>query len=342
MRTKRPPRGLAAPAVFVCFALGAAGCDAPPDPTSEEHLRQGTYLAQDGTAIQLVDGEREAEAPGGVSYRLLRTARGDLDLDGEEDAAAVLVERRGSQELLRLHALVADGESLEDVAVRLLGDRIVLSDLRVDEGLIHAELVVRRPGDPVTVEPSLPISTTFVLTTRGLIPTSAAERSGAGESGPRGEPAEGAGLASHEWELAAFEMGDWTADLAPFDRRPTLRFDPELADPGGISGRLTGFTGCNQLFGSFRAEPETTLRFSGLGITRRACTGDVADLEQRLVSAYESVESYALSDDGLVIDFVGGTLRFTAGAPRARPGPGGDPADDPGPGEGREASAGRT
>lgn len=290
----------------------AWGCGDSPSPTSREALESGTFLTRttptgsitlsEGTATSVGDTTRE--------FSLASVAEGDLDLDGETDAVAILAEDDGISHYLYLHAFLSDGRVAEDVSARLVGDRVEVRRLSIDDAIIRVDLMLREPGQPITTPPTVPHSAYFALTDRGLIPAPQTEIEPAAE--PRGMGAERT-LYGHEWVLERFEMGDWTGKIDDADGPPSLRFVTELADMAGASGQVTGFAGCNRIFGSFRAEEGGTLRVSGIASTRRACRGPATDFERRFIAAFKSADGYRVEGDTLIIDVGGGTMTFGLG-----------------------------
>lgn len=271
-----------------------------------------TQATETGT-IKLVQGTASHPA-GGVGFELLTSAEGDLDLDDEIDAAAILVERSGRNEYLHLHAVLGDGDVAEDVSARMIGDRLSVRRLEIDEGIIRVDLVIRNPGEPATVEPSVDITQHFALVGRGIIPIVQTQVEEALESeAARRAGDESPALYTHEWRLSAIEMADWTGDLGILEKAPSIRFVAELADVAGASGKFSGFAGCNRIFGSFRAEDMSSLLIAGLAATRRACTRDRMDFERRFIAAITAVEGHQINGDVLVLSFTGGTLQFKAG-----------------------------
>lgn len=116
-----------------------------------------TYQSEavpDGAAT-LVDGEFMVEAaPGSASQIIVeRTgygAFGDLNADGVEDAAVVLVTQTGgSGSFYELAAVVDQDGDYVNVATALLGDRIVLEDLAIEDGVIVVDFVGQGPNDPM-------------------------------------------------------------------------------------------------------------------------------------------------------------------------------------------------
>ena len=299
------------------LALGVfAACERGPETTIRDALDDGTFLTLGGDPVTLSGGVGVA---GNVRHELVMAVEGDLDFDGETDAAAVLVAAEGRERLFTLHALLPEDGAAEDVSARLIGDRIEVRGMAIDEGLIRIDATIRRPRDPVTATPSVNIARYFALTRRGVIPirlTEVHEDGTAGEAGARtasGETPATPALYTHEWMLESFDAGDWTADLGRLDEPVSLRFLSEAFEGSDVSGQVSGFAGCNQVYGSFRTRQLASLRFYGLTTTRRRCGARVAEVEQRLYDALTSVRAFQLSGDRLVLALAGGAIRFRAG-----------------------------
>ena len=296
-------------------AVAAGACERGPPPTSREVLEGGTFLTLDGVDVTLNAGSGVA---GGVRHELLLTAEGDLDFDSEADAAAVLVAEQGRERFLTLHALLRDGGEAADVSARLIGDRIEAHRLEITDGVIRVDVRIRRPGDPISAPPSVDLAQHFVLTNRGV---RAIRLTDVVEDGSRGTAAgsgdaegpDGFHLHTHEWELESFDVGDWTANLRGIGQPVALRFLAEMLDGSDVAGQVSGFAGCNQVFGSFRTREAAALRFLGLATTRRSCRGRAAEVEQRLQEALAAVQAFQVSDDQLVLALPDGAIRFRAG-----------------------------
>ena len=297
------------------FALGVVvACERGPEATIRDALDDGTFLTLGGNPVTLSEGVGVA---GNVRYELVMATEGDLDLDGETDAAAVLVAAQGRERMFTLHALLSEDGGAEDVSARLIGDRIEVRGMAIDQGLIRVDATIRRPRDPVTATPSVNIARYFALTRRGVIPIRLTEvdetAPEAGAQGAGGETPATPALHTHEWTLESFDAGEWTADLGRLDEPVALRFLPEAIEGSDVRGQVSGFAGCNQVYGSFRTRQSASLRFYGLTTTRRRCGTRMSEVEQRLYDALTSVRAFQLSGDRLVLALAGGAIRFRAG-----------------------------
>jgi hypothetical protein len=302
-----------------CWLLTAAlgfgtACDRSPPPPSEEALLNATYLSEwtDEGVVTLAEGEYRAAA--GPNRELLialeESATGDLDGDGIEDAVAVLFEQTsGTETFYRLHALLSDGREVRDVSSRLIGDRVEVRALRIEDGVIEADLLVQRPGEFLTAQPSVPVTTEFVLTNRGLLPAAIPTQ---GESGPsRSSQDSTHAITGGAWRIVSIRAGENPAVLADATGDlPRLSFIEELQDVDGVSGRLFGSTGCNRVLGSYRASNAGGIRISGLATTLRVCDGDRMEFEQLLTLSLGSATVFEVQGDELGIRFAGGTIHL--------------------------------
>jgi len=318
---RRGRRALASgPGLVLAAVLAACGGDDGPSPTSPEALAQARYLteATETGEVTLENGERRF--PEGAPVRammLVASGEGDLDGDGDDDAAAILVEESGMDRILRLHALLGDGETVEDVATRMLGDRFEVRAVAVTDGLIEVHLLTRPPGAPVQTQPTVPTRMRFALTGRGLLPVNPPQPREAEVGTVRRTPT----LTSNQWNLTRIEVRQWSADAGAFRQAPYLRFAEEPAAGGTTTGQVSGQSGCNRLFSRFEAGVSGSLGISGVATTRRACGNDAMDRERRLIAALEAATGYTLRGDTLEIELEGGSLRFEAGPELAPPEP---------------------
>ncbi len=143
---------------------------------SREDLGNAEYLSEfavNGKA-RLRDGVYREKAASGSFPEVVITlsdlvARGDLDGDGVEDAAVILVvQSGGSGTFYYLCAVLnQDGTPLNEATV-YLGDRIQVRKLSIDGGWIEIEMLVQGPGDPM-VKPTRRVRRAYELSDRRLI-----------------------------------------------------------------------------------------------------------------------------------------------------------------------------
>lgn len=123
---------------------------------TEETLRNGIYSGIYDEPVQLVDGQYEG--PPLVEGSALRptiwfagqdTAFGDIDGDGVAEVVVHLTENSGGSGFFSYLILVDDqaGDWIQSPPV-LIGDRIVLHALSIEQDRIWVEMTTQGPGDP--------------------------------------------------------------------------------------------------------------------------------------------------------------------------------------------------
>jgi hypothetical protein len=278
-----------------------------------EVLVNGTYLSEwtDEGVVTLTEGEYRApsgpDTPPEVIISFESSVEGDLDGDGVEDAAVILVERSvGAGTFYRLHALSSDGDEVRDVSSRLLGDRIRVQALRIEDGVIETDVLIRRPAEPAVSEPTVPLTLTFALTNRGLLPM----KPPAGMDVRLGSPDDSTGgLTGATWRFLEMRLEETPPVVAdPLGDTPELVFSSELSDVDGRSGRAWGTAGCNRVLASYQARNDGGLRIFGVATTRRACEPSVMTFEQSFTANLGSATAFEVQGDELEIRFAGGAM----------------------------------
>ena len=164
---------LAAPALLAAALLAAScggGDGGDRAPWTRADLEAAAYLSEnaaDGTAE--LDGGlfREPVAEGSSSMteiRLGKSAFGDLDGDGEDDAAAVTIENPGgSGTFYYVHALRNDGGDPVAALPVFLGDRIRVEGVSIHDGAVTVALFDRPDDAPYSQAPTVPVILRFRL-----------------------------------------------------------------------------------------------------------------------------------------------------------------------------------
>ncbi len=129
----------------------------PPTPTTAgltlEILQNGTYFAPVfGRTVTLVNGMySENTASGSYTVRMLdKYAFGDLNGDGLEDAGIILVENSGGTgQFESVIAVYDSGGTPAQAGQAMLGDRVLINSVSISNGVIHLDMVVHGPNDPL-------------------------------------------------------------------------------------------------------------------------------------------------------------------------------------------------
>jgi heat shock protein HslJ len=175
--------------VALVFAIGCGGPTAgiPEEkgeeevaaaPLTEEALKNAEYHSEwpaDGVA-QLTDGEyRKPTVEGSATelvIRLVNVIFGDLDGDGVEDAAVILVaDPGGSGTFYDLAAVINRDGNPEHVATTFLGDRADIQAFSVESGQVVVDMITHGPDDPMCC-PTQRVEQTYELQGDELMQTS--------------------------------------------------------------------------------------------------------------------------------------------------------------------------
>ncbi len=130
-----------------------------PGPTGPIDPMNATYIIEDHP-IRLVDGSFTGpSAPGSVSAEIFRVfgepEYGDLDGDGDDDAAVYLTRSGGGSGTFFYVALaLQEDEQYFGTNALYLGDRIAPQDMNIIDGRAVANFADRNPGESFDIPPS--------------------------------------------------------------------------------------------------------------------------------------------------------------------------------------------
>ncbi len=127
-----------------------------------EQLRNAVYQVQK-QKVQLSNGRASLQPTGSAQLLEQWTDFGDLDSDGKADAAVVLVTQPGgSGSFYYLVAMLDRDGSPAQGAITLLGDRVRLQSLAVEDEQIRVRMLTQGPHDPM-VNPTLLVEHSYRL-----------------------------------------------------------------------------------------------------------------------------------------------------------------------------------
>lgn len=156
--------------ILLVFLIVSTCIRSEPTPLTIEVLKNTEYqveYAADGKA-KLTNGiYREKIVPDSATELIIRLgdqyAIGDLNGDGAEDAAAILVSDPGGSGTFRdLAVVINQNGTYKNVATEFLGDRIKVNSISIKSGEIVIEMLKQGPGDPM-FRPTLNVIQTYVL-----------------------------------------------------------------------------------------------------------------------------------------------------------------------------------
>jgi len=137
-----------------------------PDISSEVmDFKNATYDI-DGVKITLKDGQNEQKVPGSVTTTTTsyfgNESKGDVNADGKEDTAFLLIQDGGGTGLFSFLAVaVKTNKGYEILNNVFLGDRIAPQNTEIKDGKIIVNYVDRLPNEPMSAQPSVGVSRMF-------------------------------------------------------------------------------------------------------------------------------------------------------------------------------------
>lgn len=161
-----------------------------PEPLTDDALKNGVYCSSDVITegpVHLADGKWSAEDEEGRQSLELGApqARGDLDGDGREDAAVILLGSGGGSGVFVDLALVLDrnGVPLHAASVAL-GDRVQVHGVTIEKNEVVVDVTQHGPGDPACC-PTQRLSRRFRYADGRLVDTAPPPPAPPGESDSR-------------------------------------------------------------------------------------------------------------------------------------------------------------
>lgn len=125
--------------------------------------KDGTYVIE-GQPIPLVNGKAESEVSPGSAVRIITAyfgneATGDLSGDGLEDTAFILTQNQGGSGTFYYVVVALKTDTVyQGTNAVLLGDRIAPQTTEIRDGRLIVNYAERKPGEPMTAQPSVGVS----------------------------------------------------------------------------------------------------------------------------------------------------------------------------------------
>ncbi|MGA9348656.1 MAG: META domain-containing protein [Anaerolineae bacterium] len=275
----------------------------PSQPTAQltlEALQNASYQGIYDEPVQLTDGQYEGEpfVPGGASRPTVTFhpevyAFGDLNGDGVDDAAVILIENSGgSGNFLYLAAVINDGGAPVNVATQFVGDREQVQAIIIEDGEITLNMVAHGPDDPMCC-PTQEVTKRYQLRDDQLVEVLV-------------------GLEGTMWTLVSY--GD------PSDPQAVLEGSEITAVFDSAEGRVSGSAGCNNYTASYAVE-DTAITFGPAATTRKMCAEPEGIMEQEsaYLAALASATAYQIEGHELTLTNADGVrvVTFTVFEPQA-------------------------
>jgi heat shock protein HslJ len=276
---------------------------------SFKELKNASYFGIEGLkdSIKLIDGRWKGRPykKGSISRPVISLV-GDLrvisDLDGDgTDEAVVLLNYApgGTGQLLHLAVVARRNGRIQNVATALIGDRVQIRDVRIEQQRLLVDVVRSGPKDAKccpgeiatlgwTLEPGGKLKP-FIVT--------------AGASRLSLET-----LGKTEWVLRSWAL----KDSPPKQPIVTLAFK---------DGRFTGSGGCNNYFAPAKeGNIPGDVKVGAVGTTRKSCRENEMAVERRFLDQLVRVKKYGFSIARLALswekDGVWKTMLFDKRQPR--------------------------
>lgn len=227
--------------------------------------------------VKLVDGlYKEKPAPESATELVItlsdKVAYGDLNGDGEEDAAVILITNSGGSGTFRhLAAVINHKGSPKNVASQFLGDRVGVQSVSIEPGKITVDLMTQAPNDPMCC-PTLKVTRNYYLQDDKLVDVQVL------------------GLLDKKWVLQSF--GTEGSEEKPLTAT-------EINIEFTADRRLHGSGGCNRYFSAYETGFGNSFTIKQIGSTRMACPQEIMDQEMRYFGSLQNVSTFKMGEQHL-------------------------------------------
>ncbi|MCB0193341.1 MAG: WG repeat-containing protein, partial [Anaerolineae bacterium] len=128
---------------------------------ASEWTEEGLAALVDGVHTEQIDETASSELSVSLVDDLV--VYGDLNDDGLEDAVVVLVTSSGGTGVFYdLYAVLNDDGEPQPIIPVLLGDRVIINSIAINDGEITVQMITHRPSDGMCC-PTLPVTLHYVL-----------------------------------------------------------------------------------------------------------------------------------------------------------------------------------
>jgi len=254
-------------------------------------VKNSTYTV-DGVTFTLTEGMETKElTPGSVTKNILSVfgepVYGDLNKDGKDDAAVLLVNHSGGSGTFYYAVLaIATGTKYTTTNTLLLGDRIAPQTIEIRDGRAIFNYAERKAGEPMTVQPSMGKSL-FVHydATTGTIGELVQNFEGEADVNKMILPMK-------TWTWVKTQLNDGSITIPKQTNAFTLTFTPKTK-------KVAITTDCNTMGGSYATTTTNkTLTFKQIVSTKMFCEGSQ---EQEFSKTLQDISSYMFTSKGELI-----------------------------------------
>jgi heat shock protein HslJ len=198
---------------------------------------------------------------------------GDLDGDGTDDAVVLLnYAPGGTGQLLHLAVMARKKGKIENVATTLIGDRVQIRDVRIEQRRLFVGVVQAGPKDAMccpgevttrgwTLEPGGKLNPFIVTAKPGRLTLET--------------------IGNTEWILRSWD----SKQSAPKQPAVTLIFK---------DGRFAGSSGCNNYFAPVKeGDIPGDVEVGAVGTTRKSCPDNEMSVERRFLDQLARVKKFS-------------------------------------------------
>ena len=250
-------------------------------PTLKE-LKNASYSGIEGLkgSIKLVDGrwtgrpykKGSASRPVVSLVDDLRVI-GDLTGDGEDEAVVLLnYAPGGTGQLLHLAVAARKKGKIENIATALIGDRVQIRDIRLEQRRILVDVVQAGPKDPMCC-PGEVTTRSWTLDSNGKLNSATVTA--------KPERLTLATIGAREWILRSWDSKQ------PASPSPTVTLVFK-------DGRFSGSSGCNNYFAPVKeGNIPGDVEIGPVGGTRKTCPNNEMSVERRFLDQLARVKKFS-------------------------------------------------
>jgi heat shock protein HslJ len=260
-----------------------------------EQVRNLAYHGIYEDSVTLEDGRYEGSpfVEGGASRPRVELAgglqvSGVVDDSGTAGVAVLLIESSGGSGANTYLAVVKDvSGSPENVATQLIGDRVEIRSLALEDARLVIEVVAAGPEEPACC-PTRKLKKSYQLRAEGLVEENSLDL---------GQ------LSLADLQGASWKLTEWSAgDPVAAGIEVTANFE---------NNSIAGQSGCNRYFGPIVSTTPDEVRVGPLGATKMLCPEPHMAVENRYLAALQSTTQYGFILGKLALSYIDGGILQT-------------------------------